>query len=151
MNALKSWVLGFIAVAIAAVTVQEGISWIFVHYWTGWYGHPWSTMEVRGLLFPNIHIPWIAAVALTGGLWGALFGLILGGKPEGMLTIRGAILGLFGPGLIAGFIAIPYLSGWTSPLLDGNVSVIVPILCISAGFGAAAAWLYGLFSHARLP
>ncbi len=151
MNALKSLVFGFIAGAIAAITVQEAISWLFVHYWTGWHAHPWGTFEVRSLLFPNIHIPWIAAVALTGGLWGALFGLILGWKPEGHLTIRGAILGLFGPGLIGGFIAIPYLSGWTSPLLDGDVSVIVPVIAISAGFGAVAAWLYGLFSYGRLP
>jgi hypothetical protein len=151
MNALKSLVLGFIAGAIAAVTVQEAISWLFVHYWTGWYARPWSTMEVRSLLFPNIFVPWIAGVALTGGLWGALFGLILGWKPEGMMTVRGAILGLFGPGLISGFIAVPYLVGNTSPLLEGNVSEIVPILCISAGFGAVAAWLYGLFSHCRLP
>jgi hypothetical protein len=46
---------------------------------------------------------------------------------------------------------MPYLAHRPSPLLEGNVSQIVPILCISAGFGIVTAWLYGLFSWGRLP
>ncbi len=151
MNALKSIVVGFIAGAIAAVTVQELVSWLFVHYWTGWNEIPWSTEPVPSLVYPDIVMPWIASTALTGGLWGALFGLILGWKPEGMMTIRGAILGLVGPGLIGAFLTMPYLAHKSSPLLDGNVSEIVPILCIAAAFGAVMAWLYGLISFGRLP
>jgi len=151
MNVLKSLVFGLIAGAIAAVTVGEAISWLFVHYWTGWYAKPWTTLPVESLILPDVYIPWIAAQALTGALWGALFGLILGWKPRGMMTIRGAILGLVGPGLIGAFLLIPYLGHRPSALTEGNVSEIVPILCITAGFGAAAAWLYGLFSHGRLP
>jgi hypothetical protein len=151
MNALKSIVVGFIAGVIAAVTAHEFISWLFVHYWTGWNAAPWSMEPVHSLIVPNLVLPWIAGNALTGGLWGALFGLILGWKPQGMMTIRGAILGLFGPGLISAFTVMPYLAHQPSPLLEGNTSVIVPILCISAGFGAVAAWLYGLFSFGRLP
>lgn len=151
MNALKSIVVGFIAGAIAAVTVQELVSWFFLHYWTGWNEIPWSTEPVPSLVYPDIVMPWIASTALTGGLWGALFGLILGWKPEGMMTIRGAILGLVGPGLIGAFLTMPYLAHKSSPLLDGNVSEIVPILCIAAAFGAVTAWLYGLISFGRLP
>lgn len=151
MNALKSIVVGFIAGVIAAVTAHEFISWLFVHYWTGWNAAPWSMEPVHSLIVPNLVLPWIAGNALTGGVWGALFGLILGWKPQGMMTIRGAILGLFGPGLISAFTVMPYLAHQPSPLLEGNTSVIVPILCISAGFGAVAAWLYGLFSFGRLP
>jgi hypothetical protein len=151
MNALKSLILGFIAGAIAAATVQEAISWLFVHYWTGWNAEPWSLRPMPSLVVPNIVLPWLAGTAITGGLWGALFGLILGWKPQGMMTIRGAILGLFGPGLISAFLAVPYLAQRPSPLLEGNVSEMVPILCISAGFGAVAAWLYGAFSWARIP
>jgi hypothetical protein len=148
MNVLKSLIWGFITGAIASVTVQEGISWLFVNYWTGWDAVPWSTERVPSLLLPSIDLPWVVGNTLTGGLWGALFGLILGWKPEGMMTIRGAILGLFGPGLISAFITMPYLAHRPSPLLDAE---IVPILCIAAGFGAVAAWLYGLFSWGRLP
>jgi hypothetical protein len=151
MNALKSIIVGFIAGAIAAVTVQELISWLFVHYWTGWNAEPWSTAPTASLILPEVVLPWIVGNAITGGLWGALFGLILGWRPEGMMTIRGAILGLFGPGLISAFTVVPYLAHQPSPLLEGNVELIVPILCIAAGFGAVTAWLYGLFSFGRLP
>jgi hypothetical protein len=151
MNALRSLLMGFVAGMIAAVAAQEAISWLFVHYWQGWDAMPWSTDPVPSLLVPSLDLPWIVGTTLTGGLWGALFGLILGWKPKGMLTIRGAILGLFGPGLISAFIVMPYLAHRQSPLLEGNVSEIVPILCIAAGFGAVTAWLYGLFSWGRLP
>ncbi len=89
MNALKSIVLGFIAGAIAAVTAQELISWLFVQHWTGWNETPWSTEPVSSLVVPEVVLPWIASNAITGGLWGALFGFILGWKPQGMMTIRG--------------------------------------------------------------
>ncbi|MET0406756.1 MAG: hypothetical protein ABW006_00160 [Hyphomicrobium sp.] len=151
MNALKSIVLGFCAGLIAAATVQEAISWLFVHYWTGWEAEPWSLRPMPSLLIPSVVLPWLVGSAITAGLWGALFGLILGWKPIGMMTIRGAILGLFGPGLISAFLAVPYLAHRPSPLLEANVSEIVPILVISAGFGAVTAWLYGLFSWGRLP
>ena len=151
MNVLKSLLFGFIAGLIASVTVGEAISWLFVHYWTGWDAMPWSMDTAPSLLVPTLELPWIVGHTLTGGLWGALFGLLLGWKPVGMMTIRGAILGLFGPGLISAFITMPYLGHHPSPLFEGNVSLIVPILCISAGFGAIAAWLYGLFSWGRLP
>ncbi len=151
MNALKSLILGFLAGVIAAATVQEAISWLFVHYWTGWDAEPWSLRPMPSLLMPQLVLPWLVGSAITAGLWGALFGLILGWKPIGMMTIRGAILGLFGPGLIGAFIVVPHLAHLPSPLLQANVSEIVPILCISAGFGAVTAWLYGLFSWGRTP
>jgi hypothetical protein len=151
MNVLKSIVVGFIAGAIAAVTAHEFISWLFVNYWTGWDAAPWSMDPMPSLILPDIVLPWLGGIALTGGLWGALFGLILGWKPRGMMTIRGAILGLFLPGLISALIVMPYLAHEPLPLVEGNVSVIVPLLCIWAGFGAVMAWLYGLFSFCRLP
>jgi len=136
---------------LAAVTVGEFISWLFVNYWTGWDAQPWSMEPVHSLAAPDVVAPWLASAAVTGGLWGALFGLILGWKPEGMMTVRGAILGFFGPGLLGSMVAIPYLAHSVSPFIEGDVSKIVPMLCIATGFGAAAAWLYGLFSYGRLP
>lgn len=151
MNVLKSLGFGFIAGVIAAATVQEAISWLFVHYWTGWDAEPWSLRPMPSLLIPSVVLPWMIGNGITAGLWGALFGLLLGWKPIGMMTIRGAILGLFGPALIGAFIVVPHLAGKPSPLLEGDVGQIVPILCMSAGFGAVTAWFYGLFSWGRLP
>jgi hypothetical protein len=151
MNVLKSLLLGFCAGVIAAATVQEAVSWLFVHYWTGWDAEPWSLRPMPSLLVPQVVLPWLIMSTITAGLWGALFGWILGWKPEGMMTIRGAILGLFGPGVLSAFILMPYLANRPSPLLEGNVGVIVPVVCISVAFGAVTAWLYGLMSWARLP
>lgn len=151
MNILKNIVVGFIAGAIAAVSVQEFVSWLFTRYWTGWDVAAWSLEPVRNLVIPHLYLPWLASAALTGGLWGALFGLILGSRPQGMLAIRGAILGFFGPGLLGAMLAVPYLTNSASPFFEGDVSKIVPMFCIATAFGAAAAWLYGLFTYCRLP
>ncbi|MBA2125646.1 hypothetical protein DLM45_05325 [Hyphomicrobium methylovorum] len=151
MGALKCIIVGFIAGAIAAVTAHEFISWLFVNYWTGWDATPWSMEPTQSLLMADLELPWLVGNAVTGGLWGALFGLFLGSEPEGRLTFRGAFLGLLGPGLVGALTVMPYLAHRTSPLFEGNVSELVPILCISAGFGAVTAWLYGLFSYGRLP
>lgn len=151
MNVLKNIVLGFIAGVIAAVTVQEFVSWLFIRYWTGWDADPWSLEPVRNLVIPDLYLPWLASTALTGGLWGALFALILGSHPKGMMTIRGAILGFFGPGLLGAMLAVPYLTHSSSPFFEGDVSKIVPMFCIATAFGAVACWVYGLFSYCRLP
>ena len=74
MNALKSLALGFVAGVIAAATVEEAISWLFVHYWTGWDAEPWSLRPMPSLLIPQLVLPWMIGNGITAGLWGALFG-----------------------------------------------------------------------------
>lgn len=151
MSALKCIIAGFIAGAIASVTAHEFISWLFVNYWTGWDAQPWSMEQTQSLLLPSVELPWVVGNAITGGIWGAVFGLFLGWKPHGRLTFRGAVLGLLGPGLVGALTVMPFLAQRPSALFEGNVSELVPILCIAAGFGAITAWLYGLFSFCRLP
>lgn len=151
MNFIKAVVLGFIAGAIATVTVHEVISWLFMNYWTGWDRPSWNMAPVSNAIYPDLVMPQIASDAFWGGLWGSLFGLILGARPEGMMTIRGAILGVFLPALIGVFIAIPFLTGRFPPFFGGDVSKIIPVLVILAGWGAMTAWLYGLFRYGRLP
>jgi hypothetical protein len=151
MNFIKAIVLGFIAGAIATVTIHEVISWLFLNYWTGWDRPSWNMEPVSNSLYPDLVMPQIASDAFWGGLWGSLFGLILGARPEGMMTIRGAILGIFLPALIGVFIAIPFLTGRFPPFFGGDVSKLIPVLVILAGWGAMTAWLYGLFRYGRLP
>lgn len=146
MDAIKGIVLGFIAGAIATLTVYEFISWLFSNYWTGWDRVAWSfePVDLTGL-------PRVASDAIIGGLWGALFGLILGPLPEGMLTFRGALLGIFIPALVGVLLLIPIVGGSYQPFFGGDVSRIVPVLAIWAGWGALMAWLYGFFRYGRLP
>lgn len=147
MNALKGIVLGFIAGAIATITAHEIISWIFTlpNVWTGWGRLSWD-------MAPNeFGVPKILSATFWGGLWGSVFGLILGAHPEGSMTLRGAVLGIVGPALIGVFLAVPMLTGRFPPFFGGDVSKIVPVLAILAGFGAVTAWLYGMFRYGRLP
>ena len=147
MNFLKAIVLGFIAGAIATLTVHEIISAIFhnPNVWTGWPRQSWNLepAEMTG-------VPQIISDMFWGGLWGSLFGLILGSRPRGSMTVRGAILGLVGPALIGVFLAVPLLTQ-KSPFFGGDSSKIIPVLVILACFGAATAWLYGMFRYGRMP
>ena len=148
MNFLKAIVLGFIAGAIATLTVHEIISAIFhnPNVWTGWPRQSWNLepAEMTG-------VPQIISDMFWGGLWGSLFGLILGSRPRGSMTVRGAILGLVGPALIGVFLAVPMLTQKFPPFFGGDSSKIIPVLVILACFGAATAWLYGMFRYGRLP
>ena len=145
MNVIKSIVLGFIAGAIATFTVHELISWLFNTYWTGWPRQSWN-------FGPNdLGVPQIVSDVFWGGLWGSVFGLILGPRPQGPLTYKGIIMGLLGPALLGVFLAVPILSGRFPPFFGGDASKIIPVLFILAGFGAFTCWLYGFFRYMRLP
>ena len=152
MNFLKAIVLGFIAGAIATLTVHEFISWLFNNpsLWSGWPRTSWSKEPVLVPLL-DIAVPQIFSDMFWGGLWGSLFGLILGARPQGSMTLRGAAMGIVGPALIGVFLAVPLLTQKFPPFFGGDVSKIVPVLVILAGFGAATAWLYGMFRYGRLP
>jgi hypothetical protein len=142
---LKSVVLGFIAGAIATVAVQQLIDLYFMN--TELFPRiPWTADQpaLAGM-------PPIAISAVLGGIWGAIFAVILGTIPKGSMTLRGALLGMIGPALIGVFVASPLLNG-TEPFLGGDVNLIWPVLVVTAIFGAITAWLYGFFSSGfRLP
>jgi hypothetical protein len=151
MNVIKGIVLGFIAGAIATLTVHEIISWLFHTYWTGWDRISWDMSPIGNPLMPDVTVPKIVSATFWGGLWGALFGLILGPRPHGSTTFAGIILGLVGPALIGVFLAVPYLTGAFPPFFGGDASKIIPVLVILAGYGATTAWLYGLMRYGHLP
>ena len=151
MNVFKAIVLGFIAGAIATVTVHEFVSWLFSNpaVWTGWDRVPWSQEPVEWAAV-GIAVPKIANAMFWGGLWGAIFGLILGAHPMGSMTFRGAAMGIVGPAVLGLFLIVPMLKG-EPPFFANDVSKIVPALVILACYGAATAWLYGAFRYGRLP
>jgi hypothetical protein len=139
-------ILGFIAGAIATVTVHEAINYGLLH--AGLFPRvPWSMEPV-----PGIGIPRIASDAAWGGLWGVIFALILGDVPKGSMTLKGIILGILGPALVGVFILVPILTSKFPLFFNGDLHMIGPVLLILAGFGAATAWLYGFMTSGfRLP
>ena len=146
---LKNLILGFIAGAIATLTIHEIIKYFFFD--AGVIPlQPWDMTPIAGGPFPGV-IPKIVNDAFWGGLWGAVFALILGNVPKGSMTLRGILLGIVGPAVLGVFVLVPLLKG--APLFfGGNIPVIVAVLSILAGFGAVTAWLYGfLASGCRLP
>jgi hypothetical protein len=144
-TSLKNLILGFVAGAIASVTVGELIKY-------GLYTHgyvqtpPWSVEPTDLLAMPQI-----VSDMLWGGVWGAIFALVLGNAPVGSMTVRGAILGIFGPAILGIFLLRPYFRG-EAALLGGDPTLLGSVLLIMAGFGAATAWLYGFMTAGfRLP
>lgn len=142
-------ILGFIAGAIAAVTVQEVLSLLFLNFWVGWDGDLWGS--VANASFPDFPLPRLLLDALIGGLWGAIIAMILGSRPMGPLTFKGLLLGLLLPALIGMMVLVPLLTGRFAPFFGGDPSKIIPVLFILGGFGAVTGWLYGLFRYGHLP
>lgn len=144
-TSLKSLVLGFIAGAIAYVTAHEAISLWLLN--SGYATRvPWSLEPSLFTGFPEL-----ASGAAWGGLWGVIFAFILGSVPKGALTFRGALIGLLGTALVGVLVLLPLIKS-EPPFLGNDFDRIWPELVIGAGFGAAAAWLYGFFTSGfRLP
>ncbi|MDQ8698539.1 hypothetical protein [Hyphomicrobium sp. LHD-15] len=144
-TSVKTLVLGIIAGAIAVVTVHELI--------VLWLNNSGLTTRIPWSMEPSAYsgLPQIAVDAAWGGLWGAIFAIILGGVPEGSMTVRGAILGLFGPAILGGLLIVPLLNG-QQPFYGNDIEQIRQIALPAIGFGAVTAWLYGfLTSGCRLP
>lgn len=142
---IKSVVLGFIAGAIAYVTAHEAINyWLMTQGYSTYVPWPTDPSALSGQ-------PQIVADTLWGGVWGAIFALILGVVPKGSMTLRGALLGLIGTAVIGTLVAIPLIRG-EQPFATVDINAIWPVLVAGAGFGAVTAWLYGFFSAGfRLP
>lgn len=141
----KSIMMGFVAGALATATTHELIKLGLFH--AGVFPQaPWSLepATVSGM-------PEILSTMFWGGIWGAIFAIVLGRVPMGSMTFRGAALGILGPALIGVFLLVPFLKG--QPFFaGGDPNMIASVLLIFAGFGATTAWLYGFMTAGfRLP
>lgn len=88
---LKKLAFGFVAGAIAVVTVHEIIDYAL--YVAGIFPRvPWSSAPsaVTG-------VPQFISDAFWGGVWGVLFALINDKLPGENLTMKGLIFGIVGP------------------------------------------------------
>ena len=150
-TSFKNLILGFIAGAIATVTIHELINYVLLQQ--GLFPRvPWSMEPVAAGPLAGMGIPQIASDAFWGGLWGIVFALILGDKPMGSMTLKGAVMGMILPAFFGVFLLVPLITGRFPPFFGGDFSMMLPALLILAGFGSVTAWLYGFFSSGfRIP
>ena len=137
---LKHLVLGFIAGAIAVVTVHDLIRYVL--YAMGFFPlAPWSMQPsaVTG-------VPQIVSDMFWGGLWGVLFVLLLGIIPGGSLPVQGLIYGIVAPAILGVFILVPLITGRFPLFFGGDPKLLISVLLILAGWGVATGWLYGFLA-----
>jgi hypothetical protein len=130
---LKNLLIGFIAGAIATITVHEAINFVLLK--AGLFPRePWSMTPaaVTG-------VPQIVSAAFWGGIWGSIFAAFVGGGVS-----RGALFGILGPALLGVFLLVPLITERFPMFFGGDLNKIGSVLLILAGWGAATAWLNGL-------
>ena len=131
----KNLLIGFIAGAIAVITAHEIINFVLLQ--AGLFPRvPWSMKPAV-----MTAVPQIVSDMFWGGLWGSLFAAIHERIPGGSLPVKGLLFGLIGPALIGVFVLVPLLKGG-SLFLGGDPKLILGVLLILGGFGAALGWLY---------
>lgn len=132
---------GFFAAALSTVTVHEIIKGVL--FQLGWFPKaPWSLAPVA-----VTGVPEIISAMFWGGVWGVLFALLYGLIPGRGATLKGLIFGIVGPALLGVFILIPLITGWFPLFFGGDIKLIVSVLLILSGFGAAMGWLYARFAR----
>lgn len=144
----RNIVFGFIAAAIAVVTVHQGIVWLLAQLQVI-KAQPWGLSVV-----PPYGVPQIVNGMFWGGLWGALFAVVNDKLPGSAMWIKGLIYGWI----------ILVVSNWVLlPLIKGQVfgqsgqvlfagsdpKSMLAGLCILGGFGLALGLIYGLLTGKR--
>lgn len=92
---------------------------------------------------PHPFMPAIVLTCLWGGLWGTIITLAWDDMPGDSLPMRGAAAGVLGPGVIGGWIIVPWMSG--EPLFSGgDVKKIAISAALYASYGVGVALFHFL-------
>jgi hypothetical protein len=131
----RSFVIGFIAAAIAVVCVHQTV--VFLLTQGGLIkGEPWSMKAVGPL-----GVPAIVNSVFWGGLWGALFAVLWPRLPGGAMWLRGLIYGLLIL-IVSNWLVLALIKG--QPLFAGfDPQRMLAGVLILAAFGAATGAIYG--------
>ena len=136
---VRNMAAGFFAATIAVVTVHEIIKAIL--FQAGLIPLvPWSLSPV-----PVTGLPHIISAMFWGGVWGVLFVLTYRMIPGNGPTMKGLIFGIIGPAVLGVFILVPLITGRFPLFFAGDLKLIISVLLILSGFGAAMGWLYSKF------
>ena len=143
----RNLVMGFIAAAIAVVTVHQAI--VYGLTAAGWIkGTPWSFTAT----IAPFAVPYIANTIFWGGLWGALYGVTHHLLPGGAAWLKGLIFGLL-ISVCSNWLAIPFIKG---TLLGQKGQVffagfdpqrMLATVLIVGGFGIATALVYRMIGE----
>ena len=121
-------IFGFIAGAIAVVTVHELINYLLLLQ--GLFPRkPWS-MEPSAVT----GLPQIARDMFWGGVWGSIFVLIMDNRRS---LLNGVLFGILGPALVGVFVLVPLITGRFPMFFGGDAKLIGSVMLILAGWGAA--------------
>lgn len=131
---LAQLAIGFLAAALAVVTVHQGLVYLFARAGLS-PATPWSTKPV-GLL----GVPTIVNSMFWGGLWGFAYALLRDYLPSEVTWVRGLVFGLM-IAVAGNFVLVPLIKG--NPLfLSFDVKRMLVVLTILSGFGIATALFY---------
>lgn len=141
MTTVRNVLFGFIAGALAVLVFHQGMYWLIANY-GGPYGltlrgQPWRWTEqaqfmpdlLKALKYSPQQVPYLANQMFWGGLWGALFGLLVNRLPGGAIPVKAFIFAMIGPMLIGSWLLLPLMATPPRPILNGflngyNVKVL---------------------------
>jgi hypothetical protein len=141
----SSLLLGFVAAAIAVLTVHQAIVFLLATYKL----LPPTSVAWSMKPFGPFGVPQIFNSMFWGGLWGALFSVVWPKLPGGAMWLRGLIFGML-IALFSNWMLVPFVKGVVFGMPNqAYFAGFVPArmltnLGIQAGFGAALGLLYGL-------
>jgi hypothetical protein len=141
-------VLGFIAAAIAVVTVHEGVIYLLTQ--SGFIrSTAWGMQPI-----PPWGVPRLINNIFWGGLWGSLFALIYEWLPGGWAWLKGLIYGLLIV-VVSNWILLPLIKGQVfgqpNQVLFGGWDPrrMAAAAIIVGAYGLALGLIYGLMGRDR--
>jgi hypothetical protein len=142
---LQSFLLGFIAAAIAVLTVHQ----LIVYLLAANKILPASSVAWSMRPVPPYGIPQLVNGMFWGGLWGALFAVVWPKLPGGAMWLRGLVFGWL-VALFSNWMLVPFIKGaiFNVPnqvyFAGGDPTRMMATLAIMSGFGATLGLIYGL-------
>lgn len=131
---IKSLALGFLAAALAVVTVHQSI--VYLLDASGLISRQAWSMAAHGPL----QVPAIVNGMFWGGLWGSLLAVLYDRLPTNAAWLKGLIFG-WGVYVLSNNLILPILKG--QPLFyGGNFNQLLSVFLILSGFGMATALIY---------
>jgi hypothetical protein len=153
--------LGFLAAAIAVVTVHQAIVYVLALYkFLPATAQAWSMQEIKtapGFVTAAFQamgfkgLPQIVNSIFWGGLWGVVFAAVWPRLPGGAMWLRGLIFGLL-VALLSNWILVPFIKGVlfklpNQPFFAGfDPTRMLATGLILGGFGLTLGLVYGLIN-----